>query len=288
MDQLRVEQIVEEVRNIPPLPAVVLKVIALTRDSNTSAGDLNKVISLDPALTANLLKLCNSAYYGLPRVVSSVTQAVMYLGFHTVRNLVLTSTMSDFLSHDMSGYGYVKGGLWHHSIAVAVAAEHLCKKLRPGLQDVAFTAGLLHDIGKVVLTRFVAEAWDEIERSIREDGMAFMEAERAVLGFDHSLLGAKIADQWNFPQDLVQAIALHHRPEDAKSRPILAVIVHLADAAALQMGYGLAGDGLRYPLSEFAVKTANLSPHDFEELYSALETDMKNATAFLEIGTVSA
>ncbi|MBE7559427.1 HDOD domain-containing protein [bacterium] len=283
MSKESMEKIIEEVRNIPPLPAVVVKVIALTRDSNTSANDLNRVISLDPALTANLLKLCNSAYYGLPRVVSSITQAVMYLGFHTVRNLVLTSTMSDFLARDVSGYGYAKGGLWQHSVAVAVGAEQLCKRLRPGLQDVAFTAGLIHDIGKVVLSRFVADAWDDIRGYMEKNNVPFMEAERQILGFDHALLGAKIADTWNFPQELVNSIGYHHKPEDAKGRPLLSVIVHLADVAALQMGYGLGYDGLMYPLSEYAVRTANMSQKDMEELYATLEESMKNATSFLEI-----
>jgi putative nucleotidyltransferase with HDIG domain len=283
MNNDRMDEIVQDVQNIPPLPAVVLKVIQLTRGNDTSANDLNKVISLDPALTANLLKLCNSAYYGLPRVISSVTQAVMYLGFHTVRNLVLTSTMSDFFNKETSGYGYAKGGLWQHSVAVALASEKLSKKISPGLRDVAFTAGLLHDIGKVVMSRFVGNAHVDIEKLMREENIPFMQAEQEVLGFNHALLGAKVADQWSFPQELINAIGFHHYPDKAKGRPMLPIIVHLADAAALQMGFGLGSDGLCYPLSEFALKTANMGPHEMAELYQDLEEDMKNASDFLEI-----
>ena len=138
------KKILSEITEMPPLPAIVVKVMQMTKDPEVSASQLNKVISMDQALTANILKLCNSAYYGLPRVISSVTQAIMYLGFHTVRNLVMTSALHDMYDVEMAGYGYDKGGLWKHSVATALASQILCKKFRPGLNDTAFTGGLLH------------------------------------------------------------------------------------------------------------------------------------------------
>jgi len=233
-----IKTILKEIGEMPPLPDVVAKVIRMTKDPDVSASQLNKVISMDQALTANILKLCNSAYYGLPRVISSVTQAVMYLGFHTVRNLVMTCTMQDMYGGRMSGYGYPEGGLWKHSVGVAIASQILCKKVRPGLNDTAFTAGLLHDLGKMVLNRHVGERFQEIAGVMEEKNLGMHEGELEVLGFDHALIGAKIADQWNFPPELVQAIGFHHYPEKAKGRPLLAVIVNVGDLLTLRLGHG--------------------------------------------------
>ncbi|HNT36263.1 MAG TPA: HDOD domain-containing protein, partial [bacterium] len=193
-----IKRILKEVGKMPPLPDVLTKVMQMTKDPDVSASQMNKVISMDQALTANILKLCNSAYYGLPRVISSVTQAVMYLGFQTVRNLVMTCTMQDVYAGQMQGYGYPEGGLWKHSVSVAIASQILCKKIRPGLNDTAFTAGLLHDLGKTILNKHVGGRFQEVAAVMQQKNAMMHEAEAEVFGFDHAIIGAKIADQWNF------------------------------------------------------------------------------------------
>lgn len=275
-------RILKEVKEIPPLPTVVTKVMQMTKDPEVSAADLNKVISQDQALTANLLKLCNSAYYGLPRVISNVTQAVMYLGFHTVRNLVLTSSMQDVFKTDKGGYGYQPNGLWENSVACGIAAQLVAKKIhRQALSDTAFTAGLLHDVAKVILTRFASDQYPLILDAMKADGLSYIEAEKKVLGFDHCVLGASIVDSWNFPQELIQAIGFHHAPANAKGKPILVMITHIADVAALKLGAGLEDDSLVYDMDPAAGEAVGFSDRDFEELMGDLQRSMDDASIFV-------
>ncbi len=273
-------KILKEVKEIPPLPTVVTKVMQMTKDPEVSAADLNKVISQDQALTANLLKLCNSAYYGLPRVISNVTQAVMYLGFHTVRNLVLTSSMQDVFKSEKGGYGYSSNGLWKNSVACGIAAQLVAKKVRPGLNETAFTAGLLHDVAKVILARFASDQYHAISDTQKKEGIPFIQAEKKVLGFDHAVLGASIADAWNFPQELIQAIGFHHAPATAKGQPILVVITHIADVAALDLGVGLEDPGVKYPLDPVAAESTGFGPNDLPPLIAQLSKSMEEATSF--------
>ncbi len=261
-----IKRVLQDIREIPPLPEVATRVLQMTNDPDVSAAELNKVISRDEALTANVLKLCNSAYYGLPRVISSVQQAIMYLGFQTVRNMVLTSAMNQvYLLQDMSIYNYKRNGLSDHSSAVAIAAQVLSKKLRPGLTDTAFTAGLLHDVGKIVLAKYLREHTDfhphragssQISRSIEHD----------LFGLDHAEVGAQIADNWNFPQELTLAIGYHHNPDEAKGRPLLAVITYLADNVCLRLGIGLASGGLLPPVSNYCSEATGFTEDRMEDL----------------------
>lgn len=276
-------KILKEVKEIPPLPTVVTKVMQMTKDPEVSASDLNKVISQDQALTANILKLCNSAYYGLPRVISSVTQAVMYLGFHTVRNLVLTSSMQEVFKNDRGGYGYAPNGLWLNSVACAVAAQAIAKKVRPGLNETAFTAGLLHDVAKVILARYASDQYDLISDTMKSQGLPFVEAEKKVLGFDHAVLGASIADSWNFPQDLIQSIGFHHAPDTAKGKPVLVMIIHIADVAALELGVGLTDESLAYPIHPVATEVTGFGKEDLQEFMPQLEKMMDDAASFMGI-----
>ena len=278
------KQILQEVNEMPPLPAVVLKVIQMTKDPNVSASELNKIISMDQSLTANILKLCNSAYYGLPRVISSVTQAIMYLGFHTVRNLVMTTTLHDIYDSETEGYGYGKGGLWRHSIACALGSQILCKKYRPGLNDTAFTAGLLHDVGKLLINKFSSNTYDSLVEVSHNNNLSLVEAEQELFGCDHAEVGAKVADTWNFPQELVQAIGFHHAPDKSQGKQLLTILVHIANVASQDSRISLIENPIVEEISDFAAKTINFSNAEMEDLIINLEQAMKDAENFLNIG----
>lgn len=271
-----IKRVLQDIKEIPPLPEVATRVLQMTNDPDVSAAELNKVISRDEALTANVLKLCNSAYYGLPRVISSVQQAIMYLGFQTVRNMVLTSAMNQvYLLQDLSIYNFKRNGLSDHSVATAVAAQVLSKKLRPGLSDTAFTAGLLHDVGKIVLARYLREHKDllqhrsgvfEITRSVEHD----------LFGMDHSEVGAQIADNWNFPQELTLAIGFHHNPDEAKGRPLLAVITYLANNVCLRLGIGLLSGSLLPPLSNYCSEATGYTEERMTELMKEVHDTLQS------------
>ncbi len=283
MNEERFKNLLSNVRDIPALPDVVVKVMRMTRDPDITTKDLTDVISQDPGLTGNILKLCNSSYYGLPRMIASVKQAIMYLGFHTVRNLVLTCSMSDILGGNREVYGHGKGGLWLHSFACAVASEHICQLLRPGLKDAAFTAGLLQDVGKVIIHKQIMDTEESIEDLVVSEGISLTDAELSVLGFTHAEIGAALIDRWNFPAELVQAVRYHHTPEDAPSESMLTSIVHLADTIVLRKGIGITIDGLVYPTSVFAYETTGFEPAELEKLLENFEEEIKEAATALGI-----
>ena len=277
-----IRKVLKQVGEMPPLPDVVTKVMQMTKDPDVSASQLNKVISMDQSLTANILKLCNSAYYGLPRIISSVTQAVMYLGFHTVRNLVMTCTMHQMYGGEMKGYGYEEGFFWRHSISVALGSQVICKKVRPGLNDTAFTAGLLHDLGKMILSRVLPEEIEKVVSQTKEEQQQLFRSEFAVFGFDHAYIGARIADQWNFPPELIQAIGYHHQPEKAKGRPLLAAIVNVGDLITLRLGLGSSHqEGIPAELSEYSKQALGISDDDMDALVAELEKVVEDASQFL-------
>jgi len=158
MGILTVEQVVAQVKDLPTLPEVTTEVIKLTDDPNATAQDINRVVGKDQGLTAKVLKLANSAYYGFPRRISTVTDATVMLGFQTLRSIVMAASVSDMLSREMKGYSLGSGELWRHSQATAMGARLLARQCKYPAADVAYTAGLLHDIGKVILNHYLQDA----------------------------------------------------------------------------------------------------------------------------------
>jgi len=275
-------KILKEIKEIPTIPDVVVKVMQLTRDPNASAKQLTMAIANDPGLTGNLLRLCNSAYYGIPRVVSSLNQAVMYLGFHTVRNLVLTCSVSRFFNPQKRIYGYVKGGLWYHSVASAMASEQVCKLTHNNLRDSAFTAGLLHDIGQLIMGTSIKDTAETIVDLMKNGGLTELDAEEEAVGFSHVELGAVLADQWNFPVELIQAIRYHHHPDQAPNASFLPAIVHVANAIVLDLGYGVEIEEMKHPAKPEALQKIGLQPDQLDELKTRVaELVTQNAPNFL-------
>ena len=279
MNETRLSALLKNIKDIPALPDVAVRVMRMTRDADVTANQLTKVISHDPGLTGNILRLCNSAYYGLPRVISSLTQAIMYLGFHTVRNLVLTCAISDLLGGDRSIYGHGPGGLWQCSFACAVASQQICRRVRVTLHDTAFTAGLLRDIGKVVIHRQIKDTESTLVDMMTQGGLSLLEAERQTLGYTHPEIGAALADQWNFPHELVDAIQNHHHPSEAKSISLVTTVVHVADVMVIEKGYGVELEQLCYPLDEEATRISGISQTMIDEVASELDQHISSMGA---------
>ncbi len=270
MGKVTLESIVEAVNDMPALPHVVLKVMDLTEDPNSTAQDINAVLNQDQGMTAKVLKMANSAFYGFPRRIATVTDATLFLGFKTVRSIVMAASVSDILRQEIEGYALAPGELWRHSQCVAMAARHIAKKNKFGFVDVAYTAGLLHDIGKVILNSTLKESYHEVVQMVAEQNIPFMDAENEVLGFNHAIVGSKIAEKWNLPPELVEAIAYHHNPEKAEVNKNLTAMVHVADAICLSMGIGIGIDGMLYPLSEQALELVGINASDIDIIVSQL------------------
>lgn len=270
MGKVTLESIVEAVNDLPALPHVATRVMELTEDPNSTAQDINAVLNQDQGMTAKVLRMANSAFYGFPRRIATVTDATVYLGFKTVRSIVMAASVSDILSQEIEGYALAPGELWKHSQCVAMASRHIAKRNKFGFVDVAYTAGLLHDIGKVILNNILKESYHEVVALVTAKNIPFLDAENEILGYNHALVGAKIAEKWNLPQELVDAIAYHHTPEQSGVNNNLTAIVHVADAICVSMGIGIGIDGMLYPLSEQALNQLALQVSDIDIIVSQL------------------
>ncbi|MDR5695646.1 MAG: HDOD domain-containing protein [Armatimonadota bacterium] len=279
------EQILAKVQDLQPLPRVVTRALEVIRDPRSSAVDVGRVISTDQALTARVLKLANSAFYRRARRISTVSEAVVILGFEAVKAQVTAAAAYDLLHKPIPGYQLAQEELWKHSLTCAIASRQLVlggyghAPLRGWSPEEAFVAGLLHDIGKTVLGEYVGVEFQQILEKVRNEGISFVEAEQQVLGFDHMQVGAMVAEKWHFPDHLVEAIRFHHRPRQASRFPQWASLVHIADAVSLMLGIGLGGDQLYYSLEPEALQILGLPVEAVDHLLASmvdLTIDLEN------------
>jgi putative nucleotidyltransferase with HDIG domain len=230
------DELLAALRDLPPLPSVVLELVESLGHEELSATQYAAKISRDQALAAKTLRLANSSFYGRGRQVRSVAEAIGVLGLRTVRGVVTAAGLAGgFRRHA----GFDHDAFWRHSIGSALCAQALAGELQRDDADLAFTVGLLHDIGRLALASAFAPAYAEVERWRRDQDCPGAEAERAVLGIDHAEVGGLIARQWNFAPAIVDAIREHHAPP-ATAELTLTGIAHVADAIAHALG--LAGD----------------------------------------------
>ena len=265
MKQEKVKHIMAQVKAFPGMPATSAKLLKILKNPESSAAQIEEILKFDPGLTANILKLTNSAYFGIPSKVSSVKQAVVLLGWKRLLQLVMTMCMSTVMKKPLPGYDLPHGELWRHSVAVSVAAELVVKALKiPGADEV-FTAALLHDIGKLILGGFVQDDLHQIEKMVAK-GIAFEVAEFIVLGTDHAQIGARILEKWSFPSDLVNAVSWHHDPETCENYCTFSDIVHVANILGLMSGYGKGTNGINVQASNSVIERLGFESSDLEIL----------------------
>ncbi|MBN2340931.1 MAG: HDOD domain-containing protein [Deltaproteobacteria bacterium] len=226
--------------NLPTLPTAVAQLSKLIASPTASAKDFEKVIKPDPSLTANLLRLANSAYFGLRREVTSVKQAITLLGNKRVFEIAASAGFSRVIPSVLPGYNIKSADFWLHSIAVAVLAERLATELRIQVPGLLFTAGLLHDLGKLAIGSFLADEQGALLEKLKQQDASFSMTERELLGTDHGEVGEEIAKQWDLPEAVIWTSKWHHQPTkvDENIDSTLVDLVHLADSVAHMFGYG--------------------------------------------------
>lgn len=267
MKPLTLATVVAKVRQIPSLPIVVAELLASFDSDDLDIGYLVGKISQDQGLAARVLRVANSAFYGLSSRVGGVGEAVTVLGFHAVRSLALAAGIVKVLPHKEGGRFDVLA-FWQHAVACGVAARSLA--VRAGRNpETAFTAGLLHDIGKLALDTYFREAFDAVLAYRAEHGCLMTEAEHAVLGFDHAAVGYEMARQWHFPPAIQQAIRDHHQPDDAAD--FLAAAVHAAEVLCYALDIGNGGNDRVPPLSARAWGRIGLGWEAFDDCLREIE-----------------
>ena len=245
-----IKKIIQQIQNLHPIPAILHKVLAVTEDPESGIKDLIRLIDHEPAITANLLKTCNSAYMGLAVKIDSVQQAVSMLGMQRVVELIMTDNLSANMMASQKGYNLKKGDLWKQSVAAAMVARSLAERRDLFGLPAIYTAALLKDIGKVVLHEYVEQKWGKIEKFLDTQSNSFIEAERENLGIDHAVLGGMIAKEWNFSPHMVYMIENHHLTEpEARNDPATSTL-YLADMVAMMVGTSTGVDRLAYHIYE--------------------------------------
>ncbi|HDS15371.1 MAG TPA: HDOD domain-containing protein [Proteobacteria bacterium] len=282
------ERIIAAVEEMPPFPQVVRKALAALADPDYEIANLVDILKVDQAVTVNVLKLCNSAYFGLPRKVSSLKEAVVYLGADQLRQVLLSGAASKIFDRPSEGYTVFADELWRHALATAVMAKVLREHLRIKIdENMLFTAALLHDVGKVVLSSFVIEKYRAIEKLVENRNCSFQEAEKMVLGFDHAEIGGRIAEKWDFPEAIVAAIAFHHEPERAPLEfRLLVEIVALANNLTVMVGYGTGVDGLACRGHGLLLQRFKLDEKDLEKFVLLFQMEMEKTCDIAGVGSV--
>jgi putative nucleotidyltransferase with HDIG domain len=250
---------ISRISHLPPAPQVLPKLLALLAKPNVETGRIVSLIALDPSLTANTLKLCNSAAFGTTTPVADLEEAIFRLGFTQVNQLVAAVSSAQLLAGPQKGYGIDVGELWNHSVTSATAARIMAKDLDDN-DSLVFTAALLHDVGKIVLAQALEGLYTNLIDETERNQSSLLETEARLLGVDHAAIGGRLLTRWNFPEPLVAAVTFHHQPDAAGAHQRLAAFIYLGNMIAYFMsrGYGHQAFALRGRKESFEI--LDLSP----------------------------
>ncbi len=280
--QAIITEAVNAISHIATLPEITLKIIELVENPRSTAQDLNKLISNDPALVARILKVVNSAFYGLPGQIGSINRAIVLLGLNAVKNIVIAASLAKLFRGGRVSPHFSAKDLWTHSIAVGVFSKMLVNKINNTLPDEAFLAGLIHDMGILVELQSFREPLVEIaERSTKED-TRYIDIETQLIGVDHQALGAGLTTKWKFPRSFQFVTGYHHNPLAlAPDCRWLACVIHVADHICCREGLGYSLTCKGDPLDPAVLAELNLTTETLEELVKALPEALKETEALL-------
>jgi putative nucleotidyltransferase with HDIG domain len=252
--------------DLPTMPQAALAVMREAGLPTSTAKSVADSIAKDQGLAARVLRLANSAYYGMPRQVHDIQEAVLMLGMRSIGNLATVASTYPWMAKPLVGYGLGPQEMWRHSFATAVSARQVAARCRMADPETCFTAGLLHNLGKVVLSTWLERRVDALARAIQRSDASFDEVERSIMGFDHAEVGAQLGEAWNLPQEIIAPARFHHRPDEAEAHGPLTDCVHVADYLAMSMGEGLGVEGMRYGLSLCAFERLGIAEGDVDGL----------------------
>lgn len=270
-------KILETVQDLPPMPQTVFKAREIMADPKAGFDDLAKLIESDQAIAAKVLKLANSSYYAMRGEISSIQRALVVLGNNTLGELITLGGVSGLLGNRLEGYGMDVGDLWKHSLAVAFGSRLIAEKVAAPLANDAFTTGLLHDSGKLILDTYIIERWQAFEDIMTDGRHNFLVAEKQVLGLDHPEIASEVCHAWHIPRSITQAIQYHHNPSQSEDNQ-LASIVHVADVTAMLSGIGSGVDGTLYQIEEKALMNLGLQEEVLGEIMSHMLTATQKIT----------
>jgi len=279
-------ELVAKVKNLPPVSYAALRLVNLLEQPAVSNEEVVQVLKCDNVLTAKLLRACNSPYFGLEEPVSSVDQAVFLLGHQQILHIVLTLAFGSAMVVPLPGYAVEANELWRHSLITATAAETVVNRIVDLSAEpaVAFTIGLLHDIGKLVLSQAVTpELQSDILQQMESDKISRAKAEQAVLGTDHSEVGACLLQEWHLPEEIVEAVAHHHQPV-LKPHPRLSAVTYLANGIAHRADSAAVGKQDFTQADDQVAGTLDITEDALDNLVAAVRESFDQVDQFMAMG----
>lgn len=256
--------ILARIDSLPAARPILIRLLRMAGEPDVGARELVSIIEVDVALTANLLRVCNTPEYSGSRPIATLNEAVLRLGTRSLLQLVITQECEGMLSGTLTGYGMTRSDLWRHSTGAAIAARLLAQKVNEPRTALAYTGALLHDLGQVVLDVFLQSQMKGVVARVRA-GQDFSAAEAEILGIGHDALGARVAEKWGFPEQLIMMIGYHHAPKSAPGEQRLCSLVHLGDAVAHWLGIGLGRPALAARFDASVVADLGLNVGDLDQ-----------------------
>lgn len=261
---------VENISTLPTIPGSLKRLSGIIEKPRVTLVEISSFISNDPALTTKVLKMVNSAIYGFPGRIASVSHATMLLGLNVIKGLLLGVSVFELMQKAMNG-------LYEHSLACAITSRVIAQKKGMKEPEEVSVAGLLHDIGKVILLLEFQKDYEAAMSNAEAKGISIFEAEKDQFNATHANVGSWLAEKWRFPRNLIDVIEFHHRPAFAKNSSLETAIVHLADILVRARGFGFAGENLVPEVNPASFERLNLSEADIKDVLKELEENMESA-----------
>lgn len=259
---------VQRIKELPTLPAIAHKILALASDPLLSIDDLMDIVEIDPAISAKILSVANSVFFGYPVRTTKLNDAIMRIGINNVKSIAVGIAVLSFLGDGKKTPEYTR--LFHHSVCVGLTSQFIARNLRLSLADDVLIDGLLHDLGYLALYKYFPEIYMEILKTLK-DGRPMLEAEKEVLGYSHTDVGFWLADQWNLPSSVVDAVLYHHAPSLARRNSKRSAIVHLADYISSQkMLFSPVETTPDFPLDHNAFDILSISDDDMKDMEESI------------------
>jgi putative nucleotidyltransferase with HDIG domain len=284
MSSIKAEKILDKVPDLPPPPQVAWKLLEFLKQPTQNNYDVVQIIEFDPVLTAKLLKACNSAFWARGEPVGTVKAALLKLGYQEVQRVAMALSVGGTLSAENKGYGVDAMELWNHSVVTAILSEKIGEAIPKNVpsSDLLFTAGLLHDIGKTVLSLSVLGEIDAIREQVETNKLSILEAEQKILGVDHAEIGACLLKRWNFPADVIEAVANHHVPP-MEGAIKLSAVIHVANCCAHLAGSSFGYNSMATRLNDGVLDLLGLKTEDVEKSIIQVHSQLERISSFLSL-----
>ena len=259
------QRILRHMKDLPPIPQTIFKAREIMANPDSDFKELSNLFETDQAIAAKILKIANSPYYGYSGKITSIQRASVILGHKTLVELLTVIGTAGLLGNKLEGYWLDSGALWKHSLAVAFGSRIIANTIKPALSNDAFTSGLIHDVGKLILDQYIKERWELFQNFMDDGEHTFLDAEKKILDLDHAEVASEVCKKWNIPEPLTVAIRYHHHPSQSNGSE-LAYIVHVADAIAMMTSLGMGIDGTLYQMDDTAMEFLSLREENLNDI----------------------